>query len=694
MVELLKDGTTYSVTLKPDSRADTEATLKIGGEDQAKFIPNINISKWNDEHFVNFNAVDFKVNKQKESLIDNVVATTIGDVKHEMWPLSNESALEYQLTFGSRPSDTVVLDVLCSAGLKWNYQPPLTQTEIDNGYERPDNVVGSYAIYGSKQGNKYRAGKFGHVFRWKLTDGDENWAWAEQEVVFSEKLTKDGHRQGSLTITLPSAWMDSAVYPVRLMGDGDTFGIEAEGNSSASIEWVIQGCVDTPEVGTATNISASLSDTGGAGSHDVNFALYKDSDDSLLGQGTPVPSGSGNQDWQDMAVDIEITAVPTAIVAWGEGAGGAVRLWYDAEGGEGRSTVVEWTDGDYPETISWDDDPVGNRYSIHCDYEAGGGAEDLEINIAQTLAFTESLSVLYAYLGINVAETVAFGESLGEGFSHWNIDEADPITFAEVLRLLKDIMPSLVDTVAFGEALTMLKDMGIELSDTLTIGEVLRILKDILPSLADTITFGEAVTILKDMGIGLADTLPFSEVLRILKDIRPDLADTIAFTEALTMMKDIGISLADTFDFTEDLTATKSSIENYLLDLADTLNFLEAVTILKDIGIAIADTFGIDEAIRILKDIMPSLADTFGVNEVLRILKDIMSSLADTFGLDEALTISPLEAVVGLTLALADTFGFKESLRIIGLEWTRIILEGINTQDGEFYQIIGRYKLI
>jgi len=120
-----------------------------------------------------------------------------------MWPLENEKALEYRLTFASKPQNTFVFDVLCSQGLSWNYQAPLTANEVEKGFERPDNVVDSYAIYCNKKDNQYRAGKFCHIYRWQLTDAEGNQAWANQKVEFN-LLSIAKNRVGTLTITLPA----------------------------------------------------------------------------------------------------------------------------------------------------------------------------------------------------------------------------------------------------------------------------------------------------------------------------------------------------------------------------------------------------------------------------------------------------------------------------------------------------------
>ena len=256
-------------------------------------------------------------------------------------------------------------------------------------------------------------------------------------------------------------------------------------------------------------------------------------------------------------------------------------------------------------------------------------------------------------LSINVAETLAFSESMVDRLPLGPISEADTITVGELATMLLGITVSEADTITFAEIVSTSLGINVNEADTIGITEVATILKDIMPILADTFGITEVLTVSPLGGsllIDLADAFGITSALIILKDIMPSLVDTFGVTEVLTLLKDIMPSLADTFGVGEDLTVTVSDLVASLVK-------------------SLADTFGVNEALTILKDIMPSLVDTFGISEVVTMLKDVGIALADTFGINEALTVSGL-----------------------GVLWTNIILEGINTVDGKFYQIVGRYK--
>lgn len=106
----------------------------------------------------------------------------------------------------------------------WYYQPPLTQEELDNGTERPENIVGSYAVYHKTlKNNEYKTGKAFHVERpavWEVGNIEETAQWAD--LSFEE---------GDLCVTAPQDFLDTATYPVRI---DPTFGYTSVGASQLS----------------------------------------------------------------------------------------------------------------------------------------------------------------------------------------------------------------------------------------------------------------------------------------------------------------------------------------------------------------------------------------------------------------------------------------------------------------------------
>ncbi len=78
-----------------------------------------------------------------------------------------------------------------------HYQPALTAEEIARGNVRPSWCVGSYAVYDAD------ACKVGHIPRSFARDAVGSWTWCSMEW-----------RNKRLSITVPQAFLDAAVYPV------------------------------------------------------------------------------------------------------------------------------------------------------------------------------------------------------------------------------------------------------------------------------------------------------------------------------------------------------------------------------------------------------------------------------------------------------------------------------------------------
>ena len=129
--------------------------------------------------------------------------------------INEEGGVEFDVILKERPESNIFEFPIESKGLKFYYQPELTQKEKDEGAFRPENVVGSYAVYHeSKQGDytqlggkNYKAGKAFHIYRPKVEDAEGNKIWG--------KLNID-EKKGVLTITIDQEWLDKAVYPVRI----------------------------------------------------------------------------------------------------------------------------------------------------------------------------------------------------------------------------------------------------------------------------------------------------------------------------------------------------------------------------------------------------------------------------------------------------------------------------------------------
>ena len=89
-------------------------------------------------------------NGKKESKIK----WTDGIVEAQFYELDNGD-FEFEYILKSIPSSNVIEFDIETKGLNFFYQPELTQQEIDEGASRPENVIGSYAVYHKTQSGDY-----------------------------------------------------------------------------------------------------------------------------------------------------------------------------------------------------------------------------------------------------------------------------------------------------------------------------------------------------------------------------------------------------------------------------------------------------------------------------------------------------------------------------------------------------------
>ena len=296
-----------------------------------------------------------------------------------------------------------------SENLNFYYQPPLTEeykegwneefqdyitvteTEVKNSkgevcVHRPENVVGSYAVYHSSKRDhilgqtNYGNGKAWHWLRPLIWDSVGNKCWG---VLFVG--------QGIRTVTIPQEFLDNAVYPVTI-DDDLTFGADPEspGGSSHYTSERLYGLVAVPASdGAASKMSVYCKAFSSSFYGNAIAALY-----------ISPPEDEGETD--DEAVlhaSTDETYINWASAAWGDWDFGTpptvlstvndkyalvllpsnfTYIYYDTVAGEGRETASL---GSYelPDPAVWNNAGSAlnsHKHSIYCTYTPSGGGEE------------------------------------------------------------------------------------------------------------------------------------------------------------------------------------------------------------------------------------------------------------------------------------------------------------------------------
>jgi len=183
----------------------------------------LTISKWNNESWykINMGSIPSSTTEPTKGVYEQQYL----NYKTRIYGIDN--GIEYEIELSKIPTSNVFNFYLDSQNVVFTYQPPLT-SEFTTGFiaefneecnvtssyvigiktgtvyvHRPENVVGSYAVYGMKNNGQYGSGKLSHVYRPVAIDSAGNRMFGD--LVIKDKL---------MTVSINSEWLKNAVYPV------------------------------------------------------------------------------------------------------------------------------------------------------------------------------------------------------------------------------------------------------------------------------------------------------------------------------------------------------------------------------------------------------------------------------------------------------------------------------------------------
>jgi hypothetical protein len=347
--------------------------VEIGDSKQPDFKPQFKIMRWDNE--VNFSMRAVEDPTATVDVADGVVKYITKDYEvyqYEKPEVSEDGGFEFEWVLPSKPKSNVLTATIQTKELDFFYQPALTEEEIEQGSQRPDNVVGSYAVYHKSKrdnivgGKEYKTGKAFHIYRPEAVDATGARTWCELNVDVDA---------GVLTVTVPQKFLNKAVYPVVV---DPTFGYTSAGSS-----WFVYngyyedqgalGLFALSEAGDVSKLSAYTKRSSTTG-YSKGF-VYTDSGGTpttykTASSGVSITSSTGA--WKDHTLTTSLTAASYWLGLAGRysyPSSNTVSVAYDS-GGTGGGY---YTDGIYadPSTFySWAFVGNSNKYSIYATYTA------------------------------------------------------------------------------------------------------------------------------------------------------------------------------------------------------------------------------------------------------------------------------------------------------------------------------------
>ena len=360
------------------------------GADKIDFEPSIQLSRWNEVNFkIKPNLTGIASKDKVLSFNGDKIRFDTPKISFEMYDYTEgESGYKYIWYLNEKPTTNKVEFQIESEGLDFFYQPPLTE-EYQSGYneefqrevvvtetqvkdldgnvlvERPENVVGSYAVYHQTKGRmndingkEYKTGQAFFIYKSRLTDAEGKQEWAILNI---------DTEKGTFTEEIPQDFLDKAVYPIK--GNAN-FGYETAGGTNYYAADAIIGSYWMGAAGTVTTMTVSIkSATGGAPGRDWKVGIYKQSDSTLVIGGPNETQYTATQAWKISDIDdTAITAQNYWLVFWALYNPDYTSTYYNTTGNGGYYSYAYNVNWPSSTTMTSQD----RSYSIYATYTEGG----------------------------------------------------------------------------------------------------------------------------------------------------------------------------------------------------------------------------------------------------------------------------------------------------------------------------------
>jgi hypothetical protein len=338
----------FNKMVKTDAKDRITAEFKNG-----KF----KLTRW-DEVSMEVGLIDDKKTSKDVELVETLGAE------------NSDGAYELNVVLKEKPQSNVIKYSIDSAGLDFFYQPALTQIETDGGAIRPENVVGSYAVYyknvptNTVGGKEYKAGKAFHIYRPQIIDVNGNKVWGELNIT------------GNLmTVTIPQDFLDKAVYPVIV---DPTFGYTNIGSTASDGSSVFRCSkfITTSEAGNITSFSTYGKEY--TGTYTLAQGIYSYTSDTagtkLKADDTGVAiTTTANWLQSNSVTGYSLVAGTTYWLCANETLGAETYFYYDT--GDANQGAHKGATNGLPSSFSGATNST-NKFSIYVTYTASGGSTD------------------------------------------------------------------------------------------------------------------------------------------------------------------------------------------------------------------------------------------------------------------------------------------------------------------------------
>ena len=391
----------------------------IVGDDKVPdtFIPQVKLMRWTNETNFSVRLKDTEYEKATITTDKDKIIWDKDNIKIEFFDYAEGEGGHKMIWYlKSKPLTNKVEFSLQSKGLDFFRQPPLTE-EYQNGYseefqkeivvtetqvndlegnvlvERPENVVGSYAVYHSTKGGmndingkEYKCGKAFHIYRPHIIDAEGKETWGILHI-----------ENGIYSVEIPQEFLDKAIYPIK---SNDEFGYHSDGGAVlAGSASAAHGSYLNP-VASANGSVNSIFTRGYADDGKTTLRLkgfITNSSSEILANGVggivDPPEGAGSITWNESVYSSKPSVVKdSSYYIWVvKGVTFYYQQSYDT--GSGTNSAYE-NDNNYTTPTNPSSVTTSTRkYSIYANYTPAAGAGPANLKTYNTNATANIKSI-------------------------------------------------------------------------------------------------------------------------------------------------------------------------------------------------------------------------------------------------------------------------------------------------------------
>lgn len=359
------------LSLIQPAKDENSVEVKLGEANAKEFVPNLEINKWDGETKFKLkpDVSQIPADQKKVTMDGDKINYETPKVTYQYYNKPDASAdggYEFSEILKVKPDTNVFTTPIETENLDFFYQPALNQ-EIKIGERgvatctetqcfdkdgkvvnsRPENVVGSYAVYykdgksgdySQMGGKNYMTGKAFHIYRPQVTDAEGNKVWGELNVDTDK---------GILAVTVPQDFLDKATYPVTV---DPTFGYSSASHGLSSQYSTAILAVDqyTGVAGTGQSMSTYVRAWSSSYLGNYKMALYNigvDQATNIITNGTTdvgQTSATASYHTQNFTVSPTLSAQEYGLAFLGEN---FTYVYYDSSGGNsyvGNRSYPAW----------------------------------------------------------------------------------------------------------------------------------------------------------------------------------------------------------------------------------------------------------------------------------------------------------------------------------------------------------------